>query len=92
MERKDRDMDAIKGLFKSRKFMAAVIGVICALAVSKGWVKTVNPEMQVKIVDFILMVTGLYIGATAAEDMAAKAGAGLVKKPDAPKPPAPPAV
>lgn len=61
-------LDALKVPFKAlfengslRRFVAFLIGLLATLLVSKFGVE-LSPEMQLKIVDAIMLLAGLYLG------------------------------
>jgi len=67
----------LKRLFGSRKWIVAMSGIIvCTGVIVAGWDETAAQAMADKIVNVVLILSGLYIGGTAIEDAALKIGVG----------------
>ena len=78
------------GLLRSRKFRAIVIGFLVSLIAQKGWFGEMDAEGIVKLNEMLMWAVGLFVGATALEDAAAKANLITIKDTPAEEPVATP--
>ena len=78
------------GLFRSRKFRAIVIGFLVSLAAQKGWLGDLDEGAIAKLNETLTWAVGLFVGATALEDAAAKANLITIKDTPAEEPVATP--
>jgi len=61
------------GLLRSRKFRAIIVGFIVTLGAQKGWFGQLDEAALAKLTEVTIWAIGLFVGATALEDAAAKA-------------------
>lgn len=64
-------MDVVLALARSRKFWAAVLGVVSVIMVNLGF-KELVPEQVTAITDAITWIVATWIGSIAVEDAALK--------------------